>query len=212
EEVKVPNGYEKFGDSKFKFEINKDNLGKTIEISAKNLKKQEPPTPSEKLGSIGDTVWIDKNENGIQDKDEFLADKVKVILYKEDGKTKIADMYTANGGKYLFDKLPLGSYRVKFELPEGYKFTKIGSIDKDLDSDADADDTGMTQIITLDDKNNQRLTIDAGIIKLEQKNPIKEVIKAVLPKTGEAFTSFALAGALLVLAGAIVLIVRKYKK
>lgn len=62
-------------------------------------------------GSIGDTVWNDLNGNGIQDGGEPGIDGVTVILLDDSG-TEIASQVTANGGQYLFDGLPAGSYTV----------------------------------------------------------------------------------------------------
>ncbi|SHK41878.1 Cna protein B-type domain-containing protein, partial [Clostridium cavendishii DSM 21758] len=157
--------------------------------------KVEPSIPNkeDKVGKIGDTVWLDKNNNGVQDEDEAGVDGVKITLYSEDG-TKIAETMTKNGGKYLFDNLKYGDYKIVFELPKGYKFTKQGSIDEDLDSDAD--NTGLTKIIKLDEKTSIKLTIDAGVVKCDDKlvstsenekilkNKNEKIINAIV-KTGE---------------------------
>lgn len=81
------------------------------------------------LGAVGDTVWIDKNRNGIQDIDEPGVSDVVVRLYRvdEDGKTGKAMMETKtdHNGKYLFDKLKEGKYVVEFDVSntDSYGYT-----------------------------------------------------------------------------------------
>lgn len=76
-------------------------------------------TTLEPTGSIGDTVWIDYNGNGVQDPGDNGLDGVPVnLLYAgADNTFGTADdqtftTTTANGGKYLFDNLTLGAYLV----------------------------------------------------------------------------------------------------
>ncbi|MEE9327059.1 MAG: IPTL-CTERM sorting domain-containing protein [Cocleimonas sp.] len=61
-------------------------------------------------GSIGDTVWHDKNNDGVLDAGEALAG-VTVELTLPDGSkvTKVTD----TDGKYLFSNLPAGDYAVE---------------------------------------------------------------------------------------------------
>src|SRR5699024_9275286 len=75
----------------------------------------------------------------------------------EDGK-KIAETETDENGRYIFDELPAGKYKVKFTLTEEqakkYKFTKQNTGD-DVTNDSDADEEGWTTEITLDEHNEQ---------------------------------------------------------
>ena len=106
--------------------------------------------------AIGDYVWIDSNNDGLQDDDEEILDKVIVVLYDEDGE-EISRTTTDENGFYLFDELAPGTYQVQFILTEQqqalYEFTKQNEgSDSEVDSDADVY-TGYTSIIVLDDSN-----------------------------------------------------------
>lgn len=118
------------------------------------------PEP-EKTYAVGDVTWIDANKDGRQDDDEQVLPDVTVEL-NQDGEV-IATTTTDDRGRYLFDELPAGEYRVTFTLtPEQqriYVFTKADAGDDDaIDSDADTT-TGMTQTIVLG-PDNVRLTRD----------------------------------------------------
>ncbi len=118
------------------------------------------------LGSIGDFVFTDTNKDGIQTLGEPGLAGIKVQLYKSDGVTFIKEVTTDVNGKYLFDSLFTGSYKVKFILPTGSTFTDTGKGTPATDSDAGTD--GFSGVINIDvektgiDKDNP--TIDAGII------------------------------------------------
>jgi hypothetical protein len=70
---------------------------------------------------IGDTVWHDQNDNGVQDAGEPGIPNVKVTLTKPGGGTSTT--YTDASGKYLFYDLRHGDYVVTPTMPAG--FTKL---------------------------------------------------------------------------------------
>lgn len=112
--------------------------------------------------SLGDCVWYDENENGIQDPGESGVAGITVSLY--DGSGGFISSQTTNLlGKYLFDELTPGDYSVKFTgLGPGWVFTNKDTGTNDgIDSDADVS-TGATITTTLDPNEND-LTWDAGI-------------------------------------------------
>src|SRR5699024_9153961 len=152
-------------------------------------------TNTQKTYAIGDYVWVDKNKDGIQDDNEDPLEGVKVELYDEDGE-KIAETETDEDGRYIFDELPAGDYKVKFELTEEqeekYRFTKEqAGDDSTVDSDAD-EETGWTRDIVLDEDNEELTkeydaqefsategidpTWDAGVIELVDI-PVEKVWK-----------------------------------
>jgi hypothetical protein len=116
--------------------------------------------------SLGDFVWVDTNRNGLQDPDEPGADEVTVVL--RSGDTEVARMETDPSGKYLFDGLPDGSYRVCFEVASlpveygGYLLTSLNAGADGVDSDADPV-TGCTEPVSLGVGQRENLTLDAGI-------------------------------------------------
>jgi hypothetical protein len=116
---------------------------------------------------IGDYVWLDRNQNGLQDKGEPPVPNVPVVLLDKDNK-KIAETTTTKDGKYLFDGLPDGDYQVCFQVnlpPElqGYTLTKPKAGDDALDSDPDPQ-TGCTRQVKLGPGQREILTLDAGFI------------------------------------------------
>ncbi|MGE5438484.1 MAG: SdrD B-like domain-containing protein [Bacteroidota bacterium] len=116
-----------------------------------------------KKASLGDLVWRDKDEDGIQDDglNEPGLPNVMVELYASGTNTLIQTDITDSKGKYLFENLTPGHYYVKFILADGFKFTKM---DRDGDSyDSDADPvTGKTADIYLGN-GDYNISIDAGM-------------------------------------------------
>ena len=135
-------------------------LEEPIEIivgkDAKNITLKVENILANKTYAIGDYTWIDSNKDGIQDANEEVLAGVIVELFNEDGE-RITSTTTDVNGKYIFDELPAGKYKVKFTLTEEqaklYEFTKQNSgYDSGLDSDADPL-TGWTVDIELNDDN-----------------------------------------------------------
>ncbi len=137
--------------------------------------------------AVGNYVWEDANNDGLQGASEAGINDVTVTLFKNG--TQVSQTSTQNGpdgkaGFYLFDDLLAGNYYVVFAKPIGTEFTKqtIGA-DKAIDSNADpvaGATQGRTAVFTLDEtlaavdaaKDGANLkaayvlrTIDAGISK-----------------------------------------------
>jgi hypothetical protein len=75
-------------------------------------------------GSIGSTVWIDINNNGIIDAGEEGIANVTVSLF-DDSNNLITTDITDGNGNYFFDGLAPGQYQVKIlgaNLPADYQF------------------------------------------------------------------------------------------
>ncbi len=94
---------------------------------------------------IGNRVFLDKNNDGIDNDDEGV-NNVRVVLYKDNAGTftRLRHTYTNNNqenkkGYYLFPKtLPQGKYEILFLVPksEGYKVAKKNKgTDETVDSD-----------------------------------------------------------------------------
>ncbi|WP_074221746.1 SdrD B-like domain-containing protein [Rhodovulum sp. ES.010] len=118
--------------------------------------------------SLGDTVWIDANRNGLQDAGEAGLAGVAVTLLNGDGTATGRTAVTDGAGKYLFAGLAAGTYLVDFAAADGFDFTAQDSGDDALDSDVDA--TGLTGPIVLG-IGEENLTVDAGVIS---ENPIAD--------------------------------------
>ncbi|MGK7941738.1 MAG: SdrD B-like domain-containing protein, partial [Crocosphaera sp.] len=139
--------------------------------------------------SLGDYVWLDTNEDGVQDATEVGVENLIVtligggqdaIIGTSDDTTAITQ--TAADGSYQFTDLTPGvEYQVNFDLPEGYSFTtQDAGTDDTLDSDVDVT-TGNTQIVILASGENNP-TLDAGLI--ENSTEVAEI--NIVKKAGTA--------------------------
>ncbi|MBX7240394.1 MAG: carboxypeptidase regulatory-like domain-containing protein [Bacteroidia bacterium] len=122
-------------------------------------------TSSSALASLGDYVWYDTNNNGLQDVGEKGVSNVLVVLYDGFG-NEVAYTLTNSAGEYLFQDLSAGNYQVGFSLPSGYSFTSSGSGGtNDSDASTSGANFGKTGMITLSTGQSD-LNWDAGIILL----------------------------------------------
>jgi len=106
---------------------------------------------------LGDFIWLDVNQNGLQDSGEQGINSVRVELYKDDGDgisnisldTFINFTLTANGGFYLFPNLEDGDYYAVFYPPATLDITTndVG-LDDDIDSDGVASIFNGTVVAT----------------------------------------------------------------
>ncbi|EZU46478.1 SdrD B-like domain-containing protein, partial [Staphylococcus aureus] len=84
--------------------------------------------------SLGDYVWYDSNKDGKQDSTEKGIKGVKVTLQNEKGEV-ICTTETDENGKYRFDNLDSGKYKVIFEKPAGLTQTVTNTTEDDKDAD-----------------------------------------------------------------------------
>ena len=112
------------------------------------------------LASLGDTVWLDINGNGLQDENEPGVAGVVVNLYSSDDKL-IKTTSTDANGRYEFKELDVGTYYLIFSSPQGYDFTALGQ-GSDPAKDSNADSSGRTASVILTTGMNDP-TIDAGL-------------------------------------------------
>ena len=111
----------------------------------------------EKTYTIGDYVWEDVNEDGVQGADEKGIANVTVTLKDAEGKL-VQTVQTDDQGKYAFTNLANGDYTVEFETPAGYVPTKLNGSE-----DTAKDSNGKVVNVTVKDADN--LTIDSGFHK-----------------------------------------------
>jgi uncharacterized repeat protein (TIGR01451 family) len=101
--------------------------------------------------ALGDRVWLDEDGDGRQGADEPGVPGVTVRLYPAGSDRPAAETTTDADGRYLFDLLPAGDYRVEFvlgdDLAARYGFTR--SHQGDAAEDSDADPAGWTGLVTL---------------------------------------------------------------
>ena len=110
--------------------------------------------------TLGDRVWNDVNQNGIQDAGEPGVPGITVNLFTQGGQlldTHITDI----NGKYQFGGLRQRLYYLQFSIPDGFEFT-LQNASGDNATDSDVDPTGTTPLISLA-HGSTLLDIDAGI-------------------------------------------------
>ena len=116
-------------------------------------------------GRIGDTVWYDKDGNGLQDYKEPLIPGVSLTLvyvHADGTMTETATTSSDQYGYYAFEALRPGTYVLRINMQEGDSLTScfgapLGEIDSDIDPN-----TGLSAPIAL--KSGQTLrNIDVGL-------------------------------------------------
>ena len=118
-----------------------------------------------KPASVGDYTWMDVNRDGLQDSDEPALPGVTVTLTYEDGSAVTdasGNVVTAKtsdaNGKYSFENLLPGGYKVSFQAPAGYEATT-----SDAGTDRALDSNGATASVTLAQDQTDE-TIDFGAV------------------------------------------------
>ena len=118
-----------------------------------------------KPASLGDYTWMDVNRDGIQDADEPALPGVTVTLTYADGSAVTdasGNAVTAKtsdaNGKYKFENLLPGDYKVSFQAPAGYEATT-----SDAGTDRALDSNGATASVTLAQGQTDD-TIDFGAV------------------------------------------------
>ncbi|MGL5244529.1 MAG: SdrD B-like domain-containing protein, partial [Sarcina sp.] len=146
--------------------------GKTDEIIlSRNQDRTDIDAGLIRLATVGDTVWLDKNQNGILEAGEPGLANVTVNLYDCTDVAKTKVKYTARtdaNGKYLITNVFPGSYYAVFAKPVGYNFVVARNL---------VDNTGKSECFTLL-SGGQNLDVDAPLIDEKKVSTQKEVDKA----------------------------------
>lgn len=124
------------------------------------------------VGMIGDYVWSDLNQNGIQDPGEPGINGVPVELYSADGNLVASTLtgsvaFRGTTGYYEFAGIAYGEYYVQFplETADGMTLTiPNAGTDPNINSKPDPA-TGQTPLVTLSAEQSQILNMDAGYIQ-----------------------------------------------
>ncbi|UTH02215.1 carboxypeptidase regulatory-like domain-containing protein [Macrococcoides canis] len=112
----------------------------------------------EKLYDLGNYVWYDEDQDGIQDAGEKPVPGVTVTLTKPDGTTLTTT--TDENGHYIFENLPNGEYEVEFtNLPKDYIGTPVMSDEDNVDGNSNSQKTSA------EIKDADNMTVDFGIVK-----------------------------------------------
>ena len=111
--------------------------------------------------SLGDIVFSDTDNDGIQDAGEAGVGGVTVQLLDDAG-TVINTTTTAADGSYNFSGLAAGTYQVQFVLPAGFTTFSPQNVGGDDTVDSDVTAIGLSDTVTLA-ANEVNNTIDAGL-------------------------------------------------
>lgn len=111
---------------------------------------------------VGDYVWNDTNNNGIQDAGETGVPGVRATLYNSAGQELLFTTTDSNGAWKICNLDP-GTYSVVFtNIPSNTKFTTKNAAGSTTTNDSNADASGRTESFTLTTADD--LTIDAGVV------------------------------------------------
>jgi protocatechuate 3,4-dioxygenase beta subunit len=77
-----------------------------------------------RLGTVAGEAWDDADFDGLRGEAERPLRGVAVTLLREGEDEPVASLLTGRQGAYRFDGLQPGNYTVRFDLPEGYRFTQ----------------------------------------------------------------------------------------
>ncbi|TLG77217.1 SdrD B-like domain-containing protein [Culicoidibacter larvae] len=202
----------------------------TNTVTGNSISATEPNKVGTKIqpnpkSSLGDFVWLDVNNNGIQDVGESGVNGVRVHLLDISDNildtTLTGDNFDGAPGYYGFVNLDAGTYKVEFVLPDGYVFTvPAAGGDSALDSDVILD--GKTNMIVLGiGEDNQ--DIDAGLIVKLPEEPKEETTdnntsdnnqtepNTELPVTGANQYEFAIVGGSFILGGITIALMKRRK-
>ena len=113
-------------------------------------------------GALGDRVWTDLNENGMQDEGEPGVAGITVKLINAKGKTMDTQVTDASGFYAFRDVASMLTYSVKFEVGELKLTAALQGEDRATDSNADPA-TGIATV-TVSSGTSGDQTIDAGIL------------------------------------------------
>ncbi len=119
-----------------------------------------PPPPT---GQIGDFVWKDLNDNGVQDAGEPGLAGITVTL---SGPVNTSTVTNASGG-YLFTGLPAGTYTVTVGTPGGYVASPTGH------GTTATDNNGSPASVTLPTNSSTDLTIDFGFAPIPNPTTVR---------------------------------------
>jgi len=123
---------------------------------------------------IGNRVWLDENQNGIQESWERGVGGVCVNLYNEN-LDLLQQTSTDSNGYYGFN-VSAGKYFVAFAKPDGTEFSQKYVGDDDNDSDVDQS-SGWSDTL---DVTSSLLHLDVGLVQTDQPLPSSELPPALV--------------------------------
>jgi len=117
---------------------------------------------------IGNLVWHDKNQNGVQDPGEGGIGGICVNLLDADGKS-LQQTTTDSNGYYAFN-IQAGEYIIEFEKPSWLEFAQKNVGEEGTDSDVDQA-TGQINAVEVSRAASPLLFWDAGLVSSPNMTP-----------------------------------------
>ncbi len=139
---------------------------------------------------LGNFVFEDLNQNGIQDEGEPGIAGAKVNLYDSNGNF-LGTAQANTDGFYEFSDLTPGNYRVEFIQPDGFDGVspfQVGG-NSEINSDANPNNGLMSGVITLT-SGEENYTIDAGFFKQTSQNGDGDVVETPIIPQSEPYSTF----------------------
>lgn len=154
-----------------------DNVAVCVPNTTPTLSPTPSPTagPSPTLApltipaQIGDYVWEDSNTNGLQDVGEGPVSGIHIQLLRcSDATVAVQNTQTDGQGKYLFNNLSAGCYKLRFYTPTGYTLCSSKNVDSGSKPTIDSDihSTGNTDEISIIAGQSHK-DIDACMIRVK---------------------------------------------
>ncbi len=113
--------------------------------------------------TLGDRIWYDSNQNGVQDMNEIGAANIQVNLYNNAG-SLVESTSTDASGEYIFDYLGQSQYYIEVSPPIGYAITQDNSGNDATDSDIDHSNGPNTSPYYQTVSDEHIAHVDAGLI------------------------------------------------
>jgi|GEM_PF-254724 len=114
------------------------------------------------MGQVGNLVWLDENQDGIQDENEAGIMGVRVEAFNANH-LKTGEALTDEAGYYNIDYLEKSKYYLKFTPPSSWIATQAGTTTEDKDSDIDHSNGYNTTRMFSVNPGEEVYNVDAGL-------------------------------------------------
>lgn len=117
-----------------------------------------------RTAGIGDFVWFDTNENGLQDTGEAGQEGVTISLLEMPSQTEIDQITTDATGFYAFENIVPGSYVLRATIPDSTVLTLYKESGETINSDFFKTEDTLTTLPFILISGEESLDIDMGLV------------------------------------------------